>query len=94
MRKSRFTEEQIIGGPRGLDAGTKIGDVIRRHGISQQTYHRRKEKYGALDVSEARRLKALKDENGHHLSTLKDCAIVAQGKCAPFTCVPSVDTDK
>lgn len=63
MRKSRFTEEHIIGVLREVDAGAKIRDVILRHGISEQTYHRWKGKYGGMDVSEARRLKALEDEN-------------------------------
>ena len=55
--------EQIIGVLREVDAGAKIRDVIRRHSISEQTYHRWKGKYGGMDVSEARRLKALEDEN-------------------------------
>jgi len=63
MRKSRFSEEQIIGILRQRQAGVSVGDLCRRHGISEQTYHRWKKKYGGMDVDEARRLKHLEDEN-------------------------------
>ena len=63
MKGSRFSEEQIIGVMREHDAGAKTEEVCRRHGISSATFYEWKSKYGGLDVSEARRLKALEDEN-------------------------------
>ncbi len=63
MKQSRFTEEHIIGILKSVEAGQKVLDACRTHGISEATYHRWKTKYGGLDVSEARRLKHLEDEN-------------------------------
>jgi putative transposase len=63
MRPSRFTEEQIIGMLKEQKAGAKTADVCRKHGISSATFYKFKAKYGGMDVSDARRLKTLEDEN-------------------------------
>jgi putative transposase len=63
MRRSRFSEEQIIAILHEQEVGMKVADVCRRHGISDATFYTWKSKYGGLEVSEARRLKSLEDEN-------------------------------
>ena len=63
MKRSRFSEEQIIAILKEHEAGMPTADVCRRHGISSATFYKYKAKFGGLDVSEARRLRALEDEN-------------------------------
>jgi putative transposase len=63
MKRSRFSEEQIIGCCGSMRPGRRPKRVCRRHGISSATLYKWKSKYGGLEVSEARRLKALEDEN-------------------------------
>ncbi|SFJ26213.1 putative transposase [Jannaschia pohangensis] len=64
MKRSKFTEEQIIGILREQEAGAKTAELCRRHGISSATFYAWKAKFGGMDVSDAKRLKALEEENG------------------------------
>lgn len=75
MKRSRFSEEQIIGILREQEAGAKTADVCRRHGISSATFHAWKAKFGGMDVSEAKRLKSLEDENARLKRLLADAML-------------------
>ena len=69
MRKRRFSEEQIIGVLKAAEAGMAVKEVCRQHGATEATYYRWKKKFGALEVSEAKRLRQLEEEN-RRLKTL------------------------
>jgi putative transposase len=72
MKRKRFSEEQIIGILREHEAGGKAGDLARKHGISEATLYNWKAKFGGMDVSDARRLKALEEENSKLKKLLAD----------------------
>lgn len=63
MKNSRFKEEQIIAILKEAEAGVKAAELCRKHGISEATFYKWKSRYGGLEVNDARRLKALEDEN-------------------------------
>ncbi|MEY3543413.1 MAG: hypothetical protein RIQ29_821 [Pseudomonadota bacterium] len=70
--KKRFTEEQIIGILKEAEAGLKVGELCRKHGISDATYYNWKSKFGGMSVSEAQRLRALELENSKLKRLLAD----------------------
>ena len=75
MKPSRLTEEQVIGMLHEQEAGTATADVCRKHLISSATFYKSKAKYGGLEVSDAKRLKALEDENAKLKRMLADAML-------------------
>jgi putative transposase len=75
MKQKRFTEEQIIGILKEAEAGAVVLDLCRRHGVSSATFYAWKAKYGGLEVSEAKRLRALEDENSRLKRLLADAML-------------------
>jgi putative transposase len=75
MKPSRFSEEQIIAILREQEAGAKTADVCRKHGVSSATFYKWKAKFGGMDVSDARRLKALEDENARLKKLVADLSL-------------------
>ena len=75
MKKSRYTEEQIIAILKQHEAGVKTADLWREHGISDATFYNWKAKYGGLDVSEAQRLRQMEDENRRLKALVADLSL-------------------
>jgi putative transposase len=75
MKRNRFTEEQIIGILKEQEAGVPVADLCRKYGVSNASIYKWKAKYGGMDVSEAKRLKTLEDENARLKKLLADAML-------------------
>jgi putative transposase len=75
MKRNRFTEDQIIGILKEQEAGVPVADLCRKHGVSNASIYKWKAKYGGMDISEAKRLKALEDENARLKKLLADAML-------------------
>ena len=78
MKRKRHSEEQIIGILKEAEAGLAVADLIRKYGITEQTYYRWKSKYGGMEVSDAKRLKQLEEENRRLKRIVADQALDIQ----------------
>ncbi len=77
MRKSRFTEEQIIKALKEHSAGVSVDELCRKHGVSNATFYKWRSRYGGMEISDARKLKALEDENRRLKKLLADTMLDA-----------------
>lgn len=75
MKQSRFSEPQIIGMIKEQEAGLPVSDLCRKHGLSPSAFYKLKAKYGGMDLSDAKRLKQLEDENGKLKRLLADAML-------------------
>jgi putative transposase len=75
MKRSRFTEEQIIGILKEHEAGVPVSDLCRKHGVSDASIYKWKARFGGMDVSEAKRLRSLEDENAKLKRLLADAML-------------------
>lgn len=78
MSRKRYSEEQIIRILKESEAGAKTQDLCRKHGMSEQSFYKWKSKFGGMDISEARRLKSLEDENRRLKKLVADQALDIQ----------------